>query len=108
MRHVTWDAIVPEQVHPGVARQVVDGDRQTLVRYVYQPGAVFPVHAHPQEQITTVLSGRIRFEVDGVPILLGPGEVAIVPAGVPHGATVVGDDPVETLNSLSPKRTDHP
>ena len=108
MRHAVWDAIVPEQVLPGVERQVVDGDRQTLVRYVYQPGADFPVHAHPQEQITTVLSGRIRFEVDGALLLLGPGEVAVIPADVPHGATVVGDEPVETLNSLSPKRTDHP
>lgn len=108
LRRFAWDAIVPELVHPGVERQVVDGDRQTLVRYVYRPGAVFPVHSHPQEQITTVLSGGIRFEVDGVPILLGPGEVAVIPAGVPHGATVVGDETVETLNALSPRRERHP
>ncbi len=106
--HIAWDDIVPEQVHPGVERQVIDGRSQTLIRYVYRRGAVFPVHAHPQEQITTVLSGRIQFTIDGVTVLLGPGETAVIPAGVLHGAAVVGDEAVETLNSLSPRRTSHP
>ena len=108
LRHFEWDEIVPEKVYPGVERQVIDGAHQTLVRYVYRRGAVFPVHAHPQEQITTVLSGRIQFEVDGVTLVLGPGETAVIPAGIPHGASVVGDETVETLNALSPRRTDHP
>ena len=107
-RRFAWDEIVPEQVYPGVERQVIDGAHQTLVRYVYRPGAIFPVHAHPQEQITTVLTGRIEFTVAGETVVLGPGETAIIPAGIPHGAAVVGDDTVETLNSLSPRRMDHP
>ena len=107
-RHVAWADIVPDEVYPGVARQMVDGERQTLVRYVYQPGAVFPVHSHPEEQITSVLTGRIRFEVAGEPVTLSAGEVAVIPPNVPHGATVLGDEPVETLNTLSPRRNDHP
>jgi len=107
-RHSAWSEIVPDEVHPGIVRQVVDGERQTLVRYVYQPGAVFPVHSHPEEQITMVLGGRIRFDVAGEPITLSAGQVAVIPPNVPHGATVLGDEPVETLNALSPKRTDHP
>jgi len=107
-RHVVWTDIVPQEIYPGITRQVVDGERQTLVRYVYQPGAVFPVHHHPEEQITAVLSGKIRFEVDGVPITLVAGEVAVIPPSTPHGATVLGDAPVETLNALSPRRAEHP
>jgi len=94
-----------EEVHPGIVRQVLDGERQTLVRYVYRPGAVFPAHAHPEEQITAVISGRITFTVAGETVTLGPGEAAVIPPGTPHGATVVGDDAVETLNSLSPRRS---
>jgi len=100
--------MAPDEVHPGVERQVVDGERQTLVRYVYQPGAVFPVHSHAEEQITSVLSGRIRFEVAGESLTLSAGEAAVIPPNVPHGATVLGDEPVETLNSLSPRRARHP
>jgi quercetin dioxygenase-like cupin family protein len=93
---------------PGVARQVVHGEHQTLVRYVYQPGAVFPVHAHPEEQVTIVLSGRLRFTVAGDDLELGPGEVAMIPADAPHGAVVVGNEVVETLNCLSPRRSRSP
>ena len=55
-----------------------------------------------------MLSGRIRFEVAGEAREVGPGEVVVIPGGVPHGAAVVGDEPVETLNALSPRRARGP
>lgn len=105
---IAWDALPAEEVLPGVTRQVVQGEKQTMVRYVYAPGAVFPVHHHPQEQVTVVVSGRIAFDVAGVEYQLGPGEVAVIPSGVPHGARVLGDTVVETFNALSPRRDDNP
>jgi quercetin dioxygenase-like cupin family protein len=39
---------------------------------------------------------------------LGPGGVAVIPANIPHGAVVVGDETVETYNALSPRRTSSP
>lgn len=104
----SWEAIPTEEVYPGITRQVIQGTQQTLVRYVYQPGSVFPQHHHPQEQITAILSGRIEFEVAGQRQVFGPGEIAVIPGGVPHGAQVVGDEVVETLNSLSPRRDEAP
>jgi quercetin dioxygenase-like cupin family protein len=99
-----WRGIPEETVYPGITRQVVQGERQTLVRYVYQPGAVFPEHQHPQEQITAVLSGRIEFSVAGKRYELAAGEVAVIAGDTPHGARVLGDAVVETLNALSPRR----
>ena len=103
-----WSHVPIEEVYPGITRQVIQGERQTLVRYVYQPGSVFPQHQHPQEQITAVLSGDIEFDVAGSLYLLGPGEVAVIPGDTPHGARVVGDAVVETLNNLSPRRDTAP
>ena len=103
-----WAEAPAEEVLPGVVRQTVHGARQSLVRYRYAPGTVFPVHAHPEEQITAVLSGRLVFEVAGERRELGPGGVVVIPGGVPHGAAVVGAEPVETLNALSPRRPTGP
>jgi len=105
---VRWDELEPETVFPGITRQVLQGDRQTLVRYLYEPGSVFPVHAHAEEQVTVVVSGTIEFEIGGDRITLGPGQVAVIPPNVPHGATVTCDVPVETFNSLSPRREQSP
>ncbi len=105
---VSWDDVARETVTAGIERQTVHGERQTLVRYRYQPGSVFPSHAHPEEQITVVLRGTIAFEVDGERLTLTPGQVATIPGSVAHGAAVVGDEVVETLNTLSPRRSHSP
>ena len=99
-----WTSVPAEEVLPGITRQTVHGVRQSLVRYVYAPGAIFPRHAHPEEQITIVVRGRLAFDIAGQQLELGPGEVAIIPGGLPHAAAVVGTGPVETLNALSPRR----
>lgn len=104
----TWADAPVEQVFTGITRQVIQGERQTLVRYVYQPGSVFPVHSHGQEQITIVVSGQIEFEIAGQKTTLGPGQVAVIPPDAPHGARVVGDETVETFNSMSPRRATSP
>lgn len=103
-----WSAVSPEQVFPGVTRQTIQAANQTMIRYVYLPGAVFPDHHHPEEQVTAVLTGQIEFTVGGERHLLGPGDVAIIPPNVSHGATVVGSLTVETLNTLSPRRGANP
>lgn len=105
---VNWSEIEPEEVYPGITRQVIHGDRQTMVRYVYAPGSVFPEHQHPQEQITTVLTGRIEFDIAGQHAVFGPGDTGVIPGDTPHGARVIGEETVETINSLSPRRDQSP
>jgi quercetin dioxygenase-like cupin family protein len=105
---IDWSAIPVEHPRDGVARQTIHGANQTLVRYVYQPGSVFPEHSHPEEQITIILSGSIDFTVDGKPVTLSAGQSALIPANVPHGAVVTGPDVVETLNTMAPRRSSAP
>lgn len=100
----SWSQLEEEEVYPGIFRQTVSGERQTMVRYRYAPGSQFPLHDHPQEQVTLVISGVILFTVAGNEVELGPGQVAIIPGGVEHGARVDGDEWVETFNAMSPRR----
>ena len=104
VRRLTWADLPVETVLDGITRQTVHGAQQTIVRYVYAPGAVFPQHAHLQEQVTLVVRGRIAFDIGGTRLELDPGDVAVIPGGVPHGAEVLGDEEVETYNALSPRR----
>jgi quercetin dioxygenase-like cupin family protein len=103
-----WSDLQVEDVYPGITRQVVNGQRQTMVRYGYEPGSVFPVHSHAQEQITVVISGTIAFTIAGQEQILEAGQVAVIPGGVEHGARVMGNEPVETFNALSPRRDESP
>jgi quercetin dioxygenase-like cupin family protein len=105
---VQWDALPVESPRPGIVRQTLHGDRQTVVRYRYAPGSVFPVHAHPEEQVTIVLRGTLALDVAGEESICGPGTVVVIPGGVLHGTRVLGEQEVETLNTFVPRRTSAP
>jgi quercetin dioxygenase-like cupin family protein len=108
LEYFAWADIAADVVLPGITRQTIHGSRQTMIRYVYEPGSVFPVHAHPEEQITVVVRGRITFQIGDQWQELGPGQVAIIPGNLPHGARVTGSETVETFNALSPRRMPAP
>ncbi len=103
-----WSNVAEEAPQSGVVRQTVHAERQTLVRYRYAPGSVFPIHAHPEEQITVVLRGTLAFQLDGAELIAEAGDVVVIPGGVPHGAHVVGEEEVETLNTFVPRREHAP
>lgn len=103
-----WTDIPVERVSDDVQRSVVQGDGFTLIRYVYEPGAVFSEHAHPHEQLTMVESGTLVLTVAGEEIVVGPGQMLRVVPSVPHGARVRGTAQVVSLNFFVPARSEHP
>lgn len=52
----------------------------------FAPHTAAPVHTHVEEQIVIVLEGELEFDLDGDVRLLRPGDVAVIPPWVPHGA----------------------
>jgi quercetin dioxygenase-like cupin family protein len=103
-----WSAVDSEEILPGVYRQTVHATNQTVVRYLYAPGSVFPIHAHPEEQVTLVLRGTIVFAIGESEHSLEAGGLIVIPSNVPHGARVVGTETVESFNILSPRRAANP
>lgn len=44
-----------------------------------------PLHVHDSEhEVFTVLSGRVRFRLDEDELLANPGDVIMIPPGMPH------------------------
>lgn len=95
-----WGNLPQEELYPGIVRQAFAGTGATVVRYTYAPGSVFPMHSHVEEQLTIIHSGRIAFTVGGDDIELHAGQLAVIPAGAPHGARVVGDEAVVSDNYI--------
>jgi probable F420-dependent oxidoreductase len=46
---------------------------------------------HPMEQIDVILTGRMKYVVDGKELVMGPGEALGIPGGVPHSAVALED-----------------
>ena len=71
-----------------------------VAKYTYQPGTVFPDHRHGVDKIDAVISGRFRLVVGGHLAVLGPGDWVAIPRGSVHSATVIGDEPVVSLDAV--------
>ena len=79
----------------------------TVARIYLKDGFVVPMHSHHNEQVTQVIRGRMHFvfgENREREMELGPGDVVVIPADLPHEATCIGD--VEEMDMWSPRRQD--
>jgi len=76
----------------------VPGWEALQARVDFAPGASFPRHSHPGEEIIYVLHGTIQYDVKNKGLVtLKAGDTLFVPAGVFHGARNPGDIPAAEL-----------
>jgi mannose-6-phosphate isomerase-like protein (cupin superfamily) len=66
-------------------------------------GVAEPLHVHPlQETRAEVVSGSLRFRVDGRDHHLGAGDQITIPAGVPHSFWNDGDEDAVAIQEARP------
>jgi quercetin dioxygenase-like cupin family protein len=109
LQHLAWSAIPPEQLNPLLTRQFVTGSQGMLARIILKKGCIVPRHSHPNEQITYILEGTLRFflgeEGASQDIKdIRAGEVLVIPANLPHSAEAL-EDTVD-LDIFAPPRQD--
>ena len=95
-----WQDLDFSEVRPGIFGATIDTEQLTATIYRYEPGCAWETHEHPEDQVTCVIEGgTVDFVVDGRPVSLSPGELAVIPGDVPHSASVAADgERVITLN----------
>jgi quercetin dioxygenase-like cupin family protein len=95
-----WNDALDGPFSEAALRRKLENAGYTVARYVYPPGTTFPDHVHDVDKIDAVVTGRFRLVVAGHLAMLGPGDWVEVARGVRHTATVVGDEPVVTLDAV--------
>ncbi len=104
MRVQRWKQEPVEQMNALIARQVIHGVNITMARLVMSKGALVPLHNHVNEQITTVLEGKLLFLLGGQPQTLDAGESLVIPPNVPHSVEALEDS--VALDVFAPLRED--
>ena len=84
-----------------------DGEKMTLVRILIQPGAVFPDHAHPNEQIGTCVEGGGVLTSGGEDLEVAPGVAWSIPSDELHKFVATADTPTVIYEAWSPPREDY-
>lgn len=89
----------------GVDMGVVVGGAMMMGIVTLAPGAIVPLHQHPNEQLGYVLEGIITLTVGGETHDLGPGSTYLIPGGTPHEGSSV--DGCVVIDVFSPPRPDY-
>jgi quercetin dioxygenase-like cupin family protein len=91
LKHFRWKDVAVEKLNPLLDRQFVVGENIMVARLFLKKGCIVPVHSHPNEQISIILEGALRFLIDGKEIVVQAGEVLCIPPDLPHSAEAIED-----------------
>lgn len=99
-----WDDIAEEKMTEMISRKVITGAREMISQIYLKRGCIVPMHNHESEQMTYVLSGALKFLVDGREVVVRAGEVLHIPSWLPHQAEALED--TFEMDMFSPIRQD--
>jgi len=80
-----FDELEAAEAYPGLRRRSFDGTGATVNEYSFEPNASFPLHHHPEEQITLVTEGDVELTAGGETARLSAGGWSVIAGGVEHG-----------------------
>lgn len=99
----------PVSAGSGTKRQVLigpdEGPNFALRRFRMEPGGGMPRHTNEVEHEQYVLRGRATVGIGDREVRVGPDDVLLIPAGVPHWYRAEGQEPFEFL-CVVPNRED--
>ncbi len=91
MEHFSWDSVKKEVLNEKLWRKVVTGEKAMVAQVYLYKGCVVPTHQHESEQLSLILEGALKFELEGKEVTVRKGEVLVIPSNVPHKATALED-----------------
>lgn len=104
MKLYNWDAMEEEEITPLLTRRYMSGERMTMGRIILRKGCIVQAHRHDNEQISTVITGALKFIVDGEEVIVRASETLVIPANALHSAEAIED--TDEFDVFSPLRDD--
>lgn len=105
MQHLQLNTIDWKEPVEGFKGRFVHSANMTFGYWDIEAGAALPEHAHPHEQVTTVIEGEFELTVDGEAKMLGPGSVVIIPSHVSHSGKSITNSRI--IDVFYPVREDY-
>ena len=104
LEKLSWKTMEIERLNDKLSRQMISGENATISQLFLKKGAAVPRHSHMNEQYSWIISGALKFVFDDREILIGEGEVLVIPANVAHSAVAL-EDTVD-VDIFAPRRED--
>jgi quercetin dioxygenase-like cupin family protein len=92
--HYSWNEQPSEPMKGTITRRIITSERIMMGQVSFKKGDTVPRHAHENEQFTFVVDGALKFwfgNDDGQVVVVGAGEVVVIPSNLPHRAEALAD-----------------
>jgi quercetin dioxygenase-like cupin family protein len=91
MQLLAWDTVKKEVMNDKLWRKLVTGEKVMVAQLWLFKDCIIPLHHHESEQISLVLQGALKFELEGREVTVRVGEVLVIPSNVPHSVLALED-----------------
>lgn len=96
---------VMEDLGNGVSRKILAHNGKMMqVEVHFADGAIGPMHNHPHEQLTYVMSGEFEFTIGDVTKIVKAGDTLYKEPNIMHGCTCLKAGVL--LDTFTPQRED--
>ena len=106
MYHFNIESLTAKALAEGVDINVVAGEKMTMVVFNIASGGIVPEHAHPHEQMGTVLSGALELTIGDETKTVRAGDVWHIPGDVVHSGRCL-DEAARVIEFFAPPREDY-
>ena len=83
-RVLSLDGLADYQPGSVVSRTIINGKAGTVTAFAFAEGQGLSEHTAPFDAMVEIVDGRAEVTIGGEPLVLGKGQMVIMPAGKPH------------------------
>ena len=72
-----------------VSRTIINEKTGTVTAFAFAEGQGLSEHTAPFDALVEIVDGKVEVTIGGQPLVLGKGEMVIMPAGKPHALKAI-------------------
>jgi quercetin dioxygenase-like cupin family protein len=72
-----------------VSREILSGEKGTITVFAFDAGEGLSEHTAPFDAVVSIVEGDAEVLISGRPFKLGPGDIIIMPANIPHALNAI-------------------
>jgi unsaturated pyranuronate lyase len=88
---IDTDELSVKEPRAGWKGRFFHSEHMTFAYYTVAEGASVHEHSHSNDEVWSVLDGRLRMTIAGETRVLGPGAAAVIPPNTPHSVKALTD-----------------
>ncbi len=100
-----WDELEGDLITPSYSSgkgPTIQGETIEVTFMTYPAGTEAKPHTHPNEQFQIITKGKGRYRIGDEEKVIGPGEVALMPANTEHEIEILEDLELINVKNIVP------